>query len=61
MDISNVISIIANVGYPIAMSIILLCYMRENDKTHDEEVSNLRTALENNTIVMQQLVDKLNA
>ena len=34
--------------------------MRENDKTHDEEVSNLRTALENNTIVMQQLVDKLN-
>ena len=60
MDISNVISIIANVGYPIAMSLILLGYMRENDKTHDEEVSNLRTALENNTIVMQQLVDKLN-
>lgn len=61
MDISNVISIIANVGYPIAMSLILLYYMRENDKTHDEEVSNLRSALENNTIVMQQLVDKLNA
>lgn len=60
MDASNVISIIANVGYPIAMSLLLLCYMREIDKTHDEEVANLRTALENNTIVMQQLVDKLN-
>lgn len=60
MDASNIISIIANVGYPIAMSLLLLCYMREIDKTHDEEVANLRTALENNTIVMQQLVDKLN-
>lgn len=60
MDASNIISIIANVGYPIAMSLLLLCYMREIDKTHNEEVTNLRTALENNTIVMQQLVDKLN-
>lgn len=60
MDASSIISIIANVGYPIAMSLLLLCYMREIDKTHDEEVANLRTALENNTIVMQQLVDKLN-
>ena len=61
MDFSGLASLVANVGYPIAMSLILLFYMKDNDKKHDEEVSNLRLAIENNTLVMQQLVDKLNS
>ena len=58
---SSLQTLVANVGYSIAMSLILLFYMKDNDKKHDEEVSELRLAIENNTLVMQQLVDKLNS
>ena len=61
MDFSGLASLVANVGYPIAMRLILLFYMKDNDKKHDEEVSELRLAIENSTLVMQQLVDKLNS
>lgn len=61
MEASNIIQVISNVGFPIAMSILLMFYMRENDQKHDEEVKNLREAIENNTIVMNKLIDKISS
>lgn len=61
MDYSSIIQVISNVGFPIAMSILLMFYMRENDQKHDEEVKNLREAIENNTIVMNKLIDKISS
>lgn len=61
MDCSSIIQVISNVGFPIAMSILLMFYMRENDQKHDEEVKNLREAIENNTIVMNKLIDKISS
>lgn len=61
MDYSSIIQVISNVGFPIAMSILLIFYMRENDEKHDEEVKNLREAIENNTIVMNKLIDKISS
>ena len=60
MDWSSLITAISNVGFPIAMCVLLSLYIKDSDKRHDEEVNNLRKALENNTLVMQQLVDKFN-
>ena len=59
MEASTIIQFISNVGFPIAISILLMFYMRENDQKHDEEIKNLREAIENNTIVMNKLIDKM--
>ena len=59
MDFTNIITVISNVGFPICMCLVLLFYLRESDKKHDEEVAHLREALNNNTLVMQQLISKL--
>lgn len=61
MEASSIIQVVSNVGFPIAMSILLMFYMRENDQKHDEEVKNLREAIENNTIVMNKLIDKISS
>lgn len=61
MEASSIVQIVSNVGFPIAMSILLMFYMRENDQKHDEEVKNLREAIENNTIVMNKLIDKISS
>ena len=61
MEASTIIQVVSNVGFPIAMSILLMFYMRENDQKHDEEVKNLREAIENNTIVMNKLIDKISS
>lgn len=70
MDINSVTQIIANVGFPIAMCGMLGFYVkythddhrkdiqRINDM-HDKEVSELTTAINNNTLVMQKLLDKI--
>lgn len=56
---TEITNFIQSVGFPIVMSIILLKYMKDNDDRHDDEVSALRTAIENNTTVLQKVVDKI--
>lgn len=60
MDLSEIMSAVSNVGYPIAMSLILLYYMRDNDKKHDEELSKITEAVNSVGLAMQHLADKLN-
>lgn len=56
MDIVNLIN---NLGFPIAVVCYLLWHSNKEEEDHKEEVSTLSTAIENNTIVMQKLVDRL--
>lgn len=59
MDASSVIQIISNVGFPIAVCLICFWYVNKLTETHKEEVNKLTDALNNNTLVMQKLCDKL--
>lgn len=54
----QIISIIGNVGFPIAISIYLIFMNNEQDKRHREEVDALRTAIEQNTLALQKMCDK---
>ena len=51
MDITQVTQMISNVGFPIAMCLIVFYYMTKHDEQHKEETDNLRTTLEDNTKV----------
>jgi len=59
MDITNVTQLITTVGFPIAMCLLLAWYIREQQKVHKEEVKELSSAVTNNTLVLQKLVDLL--
>lgn len=59
MDVQAVTSIITTVGFPIAVSLICFWYINKQQETHKAETDKLAEALNNNTLVMQKLIDNL--
>lgn len=70
MDVNAAVTIISTVGFPIACCLLLFWYvykrdtryddqLKEMSDKHDNEVSELVKAVNNNTLVMQRLLDKL--
>lgn len=59
MDVNSIIQIISGVGFPIAACLICFWYVNKLTETHKEEVNKLTDALNNNTLVMQKLCDKM--
>lgn len=55
VDVANMIG---NYGFPIVCCSAMFWYMIKKDTQHKEESENMRKAIENNTLVIQQLVDK---
>lgn len=58
MDLSNLIS---NMGFPIAMVLYLLWKDSQSTQKHEEEIRGFIEAINNNTNVVQRLLDKLDA
>lgn len=56
---NEIINLITNVGFPIAVCIICFWYIYKQDIRHKEETEKLASALNNNTLVMQHFIDKL--
>ena len=59
MDVNAIIQIISGVGFPIAACLICFWYVNKLTETHKAEVNKLTHALNNNTLVMQKLCDKM--
>lgn len=64
METDAIVTAIGSVGFPIVFCILLFAYVREQTKTHKEEVDELKNVIaENNNILsaLKQLIeDKLN-
>lgn len=56
IDVSQIVS---NVGFPIAMCCGLFAYLREKDKETRKEIDSLSSAIDNNTLVITKLLDKI--
>lgn len=56
IDVSQIVS---NVGFPIAMCCGLFAYLREKDKETKKEIDSLSSAIDNNTLVITKLLDKI--
>lgn len=59
MNIQDIISIISTVGFPIACCLVCFWYIYHSQKSHKEEMDKMSEAINNNTLVMQQLIDKI--
>lgn len=56
---TEILNFIQQVGFPIAACVALFWKMNEQDEAHTKEVKEMTTAINNNTIVMQKLIDNI--
>lgn len=59
MDINAITQIINGLGFPVAVCLICFWYINKQEEAHKGEVSKLTDAINNNTLIMQRLCDKL--
>lgn len=59
MDANTIMTLIGSLGFPIVACLLLGLYIWKKDGQHKEELNKFADALNNNTLVIQKLVDKL--
>lgn len=59
MDGQVIINAISTVGFPIVMCLILLYIVEKRNEEHKEEMAKITESLNNNTLVIQHLIDTL--
>lgn len=59
MDYTAIAQLVGSLGFPIVACVMLYVRMEKQDENHKAEVSELSKAIQNNTLVMQKLIDKL--
>lgn len=56
---SDIMNGITTVGFPIMMCLILMFYVKDQADKHKEEIDTLRTSIENNTLALTKLYEKM--
>lgn len=59
MDVTAIAQVVSSLGFPIAVCLICFWYINKIEETHRNEVQKLTDALNNNTLIMQKLCDKM--
>lgn len=59
MDVGSITQIISTVGFPIAMCLVMMWYIKDTSDKHKEETSKFTEALNKNTLVLQKLCDTM--
>ena len=59
MEVSELIQAISTVGFPIVMCLLFMYYIKCINDQHKDEIDKLSQSINNNTLVMQKLLDKL--
>ena len=59
MDANAIITIISTVGFPICVCLILFYYIYKKQEKTDDTIAKLTETINNNTAVIQHLIDKL--
>lgn len=55
MDYNSIVQTVSSVGFPIVMCLMLYNQMLKSEELHKQEITELRQAIENNTIALNSL------
>ena len=55
MDANGIISLISNVGFPVAVCVALFYYMEKQNERHESETDKLNETVQSNTKVLTEL------
>lgn len=56
---NEIVQVVSSVGFPIVMCVIMFKYTYELNTQHKEESEKFTEALNENTLVLQKLCDKI--
>lgn len=59
MELDAITTMITNIGFPIACVICLFRYLKEREAQRDKEQDKWTEAINNNTRVMEKLLDRM--
>lgn len=59
MDYTVITTLITSVGFPISMCLVMAWYIKYVTDKHDEEMKQVTEALNNNTLALNELCNKL--
>ena len=59
MDIQAITSLIGSLGFPIAACIVCFSMLNKEREEHKNEMNEVTKAIQNNTLALQALKDKL--
>lgn len=59
MDFDVVSNLINTTVFPIAMCVLLYFHTQKNNELHKQEIDTITKSINENTIVLTQLIDKL--
>jgi hypothetical protein len=59
MDTNVIVQLISSLGFPIACCVAMFWQNNKLNESHKEETAKLNEAINNNTIALNQLIDKL--
>lgn len=55
MEVNEIISLVSNVGFPVAVCIALFFYMEKQNERHQQETDKLNETVQSNTKVLTEL------
>ena len=58
MDYSAIVQTVSSVGFPIVMCLMLYNQMLKTENVHKQEIAELRKAIENNTLALNNLTTR---
>lgn len=59
MDTSTIVQLISSLGFPIACCVAMFWQNNRLNESHKEETTKLNEAINNNTIALNYLIDKI--
>lgn len=59
MDTNAIVQVISSLGFPIACCIAMFWQNNRLNESHQEEITKLNEAINNNTIALNHLIDKI--
>lgn len=59
MGVNEIYQIVGSLGFPIAMCIYMIYNSEKTHKRHSEETAKLTELINNNTLALSRLTDKL--
>lgn len=59
MEISNILTAISSVGFPIVACIALFWKNHKDDERHEEQSNKFNEAVNNNTVALIKLTEKI--
>lgn len=55
MDVNGIVSLISDVGFPVAVCVALFFYMEKQNERHQSETDKLNETVQSNTKVLTEL------